>query len=117
MRQFLGWASLASALALGGCSGANSSVRYGPDGQQEYFVDCSGKPMTRCYGRALQLCPQGYFLVQDSQVPGGSHSGGIFGHTKHVSGESRDTEITWKNQLIVRCKPAAAAAGPDAPAH
>ena len=102
-------------LGAAGC-GTTSALRYGADGQPEYFVECSKKPMADCYKQALRLCPQGYFLVSESQTPGGTKSGSIFGGAKGVGGAASNTEVTWKNQLVVRCKPAPAAAGPEAAA-
>ena len=95
-------------LGAAGC-GANVALRYGRDGQPEYFIDCSKKPMTDCYAAALTRCPQGYFLVEESQTPGGTKSGSIFGGAKGVGGAATSSEVTWKNQLVVRCKPAASA--------
>jgi hypothetical protein len=103
----------AALLAAAGC-GTTSALRYGADGQPEYFVDCSKEPMAKCYKQALRLCPQGYFLVTESQTPGGTKAGSVFGHMSHVGAETNSTEVTWKNQLVVRCKPAPAAAGPEA---
>jgi hypothetical protein len=100
----------AAALALAGCSGVSSTLRYGADGQAEYFIDCSGKPMTRCYERALELCPQGYFLTKESEVAAGTKGGGVFGRTKHVGAESHDAQTTFKNEIAVRCKPGGAQA-------
>ncbi|MBI5239850.1 MAG: hypothetical protein HY926_05220 [Elusimicrobia bacterium] len=97
-----------------GC-GANATLRYGRDGQPEYFIECSKKPMASCYEAALKQCPQGYFLVEESQTPGGTKSGSIFGGGKNVGGQAGSSEITWKNQLVVRCKPAGAAPAPAAP--
>jgi hypothetical protein len=96
------WAALA--LGLAGCTGVTSTLRYSADGQAEFFIDCSGKPMTRCYDRALELCPQGYFLTKDSEVAAGHKSGTLFGGTKHVGGASQDTTIVFKNEIAVRCK-------------
>jgi hypothetical protein len=100
-------AGLAAVLAFSACSAVSSTLRYGADGQPEFFIDCSGTAMTKCYDRALELCPQGYFLEKDSQVPGGAHEGGVSGRTKHLGAQARDTSITWKNQVVVRCKQAA----------
>ena len=101
----------ATLLAAAGC-GANVALRYGRDGQPEYFIECSKQPMTNCYKAALDRCPQGYFLVEESQTPGGTKAGSVFGHVPHVGAETSSTEVTWKNQLVVRCKPAQA--GPEA---
>lgn len=98
---------LAGAALLGaaGCSGVTSSLRYGTDGQPEFFIECSNRPMADCYEKALALCPAGYFLVGESQTPHGSKSGSLFGSAKHVGGAAANTQVTFKNQLIVRCKP------------
>ena len=93
-----------------GCSGVSSILRYGADGQPEYFVDCSGRPMTSCYSRALNHCPQGYFLVKDEQVPDGSKSGTIWGQYKAVGGAANNVQTNWKNQVVIRCKESVAAA-------
>ncbi|MCX5795549.1 MAG: hypothetical protein NTY77_08665 [Elusimicrobia bacterium] len=106
----------AALLAAAGCSGVNSTLRYGADGQPEFFVECTGQPMSSCYRKALELCPQGYFLVENSQTPGGTKSGGLFGRTQHVGAETGNTMVVWKNQVAVRCKPAPAAGGPESPA-
>ena len=100
--------------ALSGCSGVNSSLRYGADGQPEHFIECTGVPMSRCYSRALSSCPQGYFLVNESQIPTGAKSGSVWGRYKAVGGQAGSQETTWKNQLVVRCKPGAEPA-PAAP--
>lgn len=106
----------AALLAAAGCSSVNSTLRYGADGQAEFFIECSGQPMASCYRKALELCPQGYFLVTESQSPGGTKSGGVFGHTQHVGAQTGNTTVVWKNQLVVRCKPAGAMGGPEGPA-
>ena len=100
--------ALAAALAAG-CGGAHSTLRYGHDGQPERFIECSGQPMSRCYDQALADCPQGYYLVEDSQVSGGTKGGAMFGKVKHIGASAHSTEITWKNQLVIRCKPGPAA--------
>jgi hypothetical protein len=110
MRRMFALFFAAGLPAAAGC-GTTSALRYGADGQPEYFIECSKKPMADCYKKALSLCPQGYFLVSESQTPGGTKSGSIFGGGKHVGGQTGSSEVTWKNQLVVRCKPA-----PDAPA-
>jgi hypothetical protein len=98
-------ASLLAFLFLAGCSGVTTTLRYGADGQPETFIDCSNKPMARCYKKALVVCPQGYFLVEKSETPGGNNSGGIFGHTHGVGAQMDSTTIKFKNELVVRCKP------------
>ncbi len=88
---------------LAGC-GANAVLRYGPDGEPEYFIECSNKPMSDCYKKALRVCPQGYFLVAAKETPQGTKTGSVFGRWKSVGGTKGDSEIKWKNQVIVRCK-------------
>lgn len=114
MRRMSAAVFAAGLLGAAGC-GANATLRYGRDGQPEYFIECSRKPMAVCYEAALKRCPQGYFLVEESQTPGGTKSGSIFGGAKNVGASAGSSEITWKNQLVVRCKPAAAAPAPAAP--
>ncbi len=96
-------AATALAMALAGC-GANAVLRYGPDGEPEYFIDCSNKPLGDCYKKALRVCPQGYFLIQAKETPQGSKTGSVFGRWKSVGGAKADQEIKWKNHLVVRCK-------------
>lgn len=98
-------------LFLAGCVGSHSTIRYGRDGEQERFIECSGKPMSLCYQRALADCPQGYKLIEESQAPSGTKSGSFFGGVKNVGGVSGNTETTYKNQLIIRCKDASAPQG------
>lgn len=92
-----------SFLGLTAC-GATAVRRYGHDGEPEFFIDCSNKPMTLCYRKALSACPQGYYLVESKETPQGSKSGSVFGRLKRVGATKADNEIKWKNQLIVRCK-------------
>ncbi|MDD5657200.1 MAG: hypothetical protein PHF00_08090 [Elusimicrobia bacterium] len=110
-RLVLLFAAGAGALGAAGCAGVSSILRYGADGQAEYFVDCSGRGMTSCYARALRHCPQGYFLVKDKQVADGSKSGSFWGSYKAVGGAANNTRTNWKNQVVVRCK----APGAEAP--
>jgi hypothetical protein len=112
MRRMSALLFAAGLLGAAGC-GTTYALRYGADGQPEYFVECSKRPMADCYRQALRLCPQGYFLVSESQTPGGTKSGSIFGGGKNVGGSAGSSEVTWKNQLVARCKPAAPA--PAAP--
>lgn len=99
------WVGLAL-MPLAGCSGARSTLRYGRDGEAERFIECSGQPMSRCYAQALRDCPQGYRLIEDIQAPAGTKSGSIFGGVKHVGGSASNNEVTFKNQLVIRCKDA-----------
>jgi hypothetical protein len=110
-RRALRWmaAGLTTA-ALAGCSGVTSTLRYGVDGQPEYFVDCSGKRLARCYDQALETCPQGYFLVKESQMPEGNTSGSIWGRMFHLGASANNTEVKFQNYVVVRCK------APPAPA-
>ena len=86
-----------------GC-GAKAVMRYGADGEPEYWIDCSNKTMEPCYRKALKLCPHGYYLVQEKETPQGSKSGSVFGRWKSVGGQKADQEIKWKNNLVIRCK-------------
>lgn len=114
-RPLLAVVSILSAASLAGCGGAHSTLRFGRDGEPERFIDCSGAPMSRCYERALADCPQGYRLVEESQTPAGNKNGSIFGGVKHVGGTSSNSEVTFKNQIVIRCKEAPAPAGPTTP--
>jgi hypothetical protein len=82
---------------------------YGTDGQPEFLIDCSGKPLARCHDKALDICPQGYFLVRESQTPGGTKSGSIFGHLPYVGASGNDTDVKFQNHVVVRCRAASAA--------
>ncbi len=101
---FFGAAGL-TLMLLTGCAGAHSTVRYGADGEAERYIECSGQPMSACYRAAIRDCPQGYRLIEDSQTAAGTKSGSVFGTYKTVGGTSSNTQIVFKNQLIIRCKP------------
>ena len=53
-----------SAFLVSSC--ATSSKMYGASGEEMYDIACPGLavPMSVCYEKALQHCPQGYFLVE-----------------------------------------------------
>jgi hypothetical protein len=106
----------AAMLSLAACSGVNSTLRYGRSGEPEYFIECNEVPMARCYDKALALCPQGYFLIEESQKPTGSRSGTVWGRVTHVGAAAHGTEIGWKNQVVVHCKDVPVAASAAAPA-
>ncbi|MBI5208695.1 MAG: hypothetical protein HY927_01830 [Elusimicrobia bacterium] len=94
----------AALLSAAACSGVRSSLRYGPDGQREYFVECTDLPLTYCYDRALKLCPGGYFLVKEEQIPQGAKSGSAFAQWTHIGGTSNKTTTSFMNHVVVRCK-------------
>jgi hypothetical protein len=51
--------------AFAGCTTAQTI--YGPDGKQYTRIECNGLGLTHdaCYARALEVCPQGYFLADE----------------------------------------------------
>ena len=57
--------TLSMMLALAGCTTAQTM--YGPDGRQYTRIECNGLALTHdaCYARALEVCPQGYFLADE----------------------------------------------------
>lgn len=54
---------LISLALLSGC--ASVSTVYGPDGKEYKNVACDGAsvPMKVCYDKAMEICPQGYYMV------------------------------------------------------
>ena len=60
----IGRSTLVTALlCLSGCTTAQTI--YGPDGRQYTRIECNGIALTHdaCYARALDICPQGYYLA------------------------------------------------------
>ena len=98
---------------LAGCSSVTTTLRYGSDGQPEYFIDCSGKPLGRCYEAALDTCPLGYYLVKEGQTPAGATGGSIWGNLIRLGAATNSTDVKFQNHVVVRCK----AAAPAAPAR
>jgi hypothetical protein len=52
-------------LALAGCT--SSQTVYGPDGRQYTRIECNSHALSHgaCYRRAMEICPQGYFLTDE----------------------------------------------------
>jgi hypothetical protein len=96
--------ALAWVLSLSACSGVSVTLRYGTDGEPEYFIECTDQPMSSCYRKALRACPGGYYLVKEEQIPQGAKSGSAFGSWTHIGGSASKTTTSFINRVVVRCK-------------
>lgn len=85
-----------SILLLSGC--ATATTVYGPDGKAYTFIACDGSaiPMSYCYDKALEVCPHGYYLVDQKM-----HNGPITAAA--VGGIASVQQFQYKN-ITVSCK-------------
>lgn len=79
---------LLAVLLLSGC--ATSTKMYGPDGKEYFFIACDGAgvPMSICYEKALEVCPNGYYLAGQEKTVGSLQAawtpqGGFAGQGMH----------------------------------
>lgn len=82
-------------LLLSGC--AIETKINGPDGKTAHLIECDGAavPMSVCYKKAAQVCPDGYYLAEQGSGAGGAAG---FGAAILSSSATKNIVVVCKNE-------------------
>lgn len=79
---------------LSGCVAV--TPMHGTDGEKSLYVNCKNFGMNACYHKANQLCPSGYYLIdQKTEQSGFVATPSVFGMTANAVTQS---------SIVIRCK-------------
>lgn len=99
MRLFYSTLVMLAVVPLYGC--ATVSKTYDQHGEVVYDIACPGMavPMSACYDKAMEACPNGYYLVAKDT------GSGSIGTLNSSGGSTIGTYASGVNKgIIIRCK-------------